>query len=214
LTSLPGFSIADPDLVTVTTQEVDFMRVIVRLLNSDDSAFGAGNYADVHIDVTAGGAAIDADHDGNGDFLVLQGTRADVNAALSTLKVSFSTDRDQTYKVQVIADDRVRDGSGNLVDRDGSTAGLQPGGNGGGTLNEPDTLLTGTPQVVPSTEYNWYTDAVPTSGTIVGNISDQVHHRRSGIRSLRDARYGDACHCERVAERGCEFRFRRSQRPR
>ncbi|MBB4574637.1 VCBS domain-containing protein [Rhizobium lentis] len=171
LTNVPGFSVADPDLATVTAQETDFVQVIVRLLKSDSSAFNAGNYADVQIDVTAGGATIDADHDGNGDFLVLRGTLADVNAALGTLKVSFSTDRDETYKIQVIADDRVRDSTGTLVDRDGTAAGLQPGGNGGGTLNEPETPMTGTPLAVPSTDYDWYADAVPATGAIAGNIS-------------------------------------------
>jgi VCBS repeat-containing protein len=171
LTIVPGFTISDPDLETTTAQEQDFVQVIVRLLSPNNSSFSSSDYSDVQISVTAGGAIIDTVHDGNGDFLVLRGTRADVNNALSTLKVSFSSDRDQVYQVQVIADDRVRDASGNLVDRDGSTAGIQPGGNGGGTLNEPNTLLTGTPQTVPSTEYNWYADAVPTSGAIVGNIA-------------------------------------------
>ncbi|MBZ9944661.1 VCBS domain-containing protein [Mesorhizobium sp. BR1-1-13] len=171
LTSVPGFSVADPDLETTTAQEQDFVQVVVRLLNSNNSAFGAVDYADVQLDVTAGGTTIDADHDGNGDFLVLRGTAADVNAALTTLKVSFGNDRDQVYKVEVIADDRLRDAGGNLVDRDGSIAGVQPGGNGGGTLNEPETPMTGTPLTVPSTEYNWYADAAPTSGAIAGNIA-------------------------------------------
>jgi len=175
LTGIPGFSVTDPDLVTLIPGETDFLQVTIRLTHADGTAFTAADYAalgGVQIDVNANGATIDADHDGSNDYLVLRGTRDQINAALGTLELSFGSDRDTTYQVQVIADDRVRDvATGALLDRDADTAGLQPGGNGGGTLNEPETPFTGTPTTVLATEYNWYVDAVPTTGAIIGNIA-------------------------------------------
>ncbi len=173
LTSVPGFSVADPDLTDLNSaQEVNFLEVVVRLLKQNGDPLTAGDYADVDISVTAGaGLTIDADHDGNGDYLVLRGTREAINNALSTLQVSFGTDRDAIYQVEVIADDRVRDANGNLVDRDPDTAGSQPGGNGGGTLNQPQTTLTGDATAVLDTAFDWYVDRAPTTGLIMGNIS-------------------------------------------
>lgn len=171
LTSIPGFSVSDPDLVDYNSgQEVDFIEVVVRLLDENGQPFDAASYVDVDISV-AGTATIDSVHDGNGDFLVLRGTRAQINDALDSLRISFGDDHDQKYQVQVIVDDRVRDADGNLVDRDPDAAGTQPGGNGGGTLNQPETTYTGTAETVPATEYNWYTDDVPTTGAIAGNIA-------------------------------------------
>ena len=174
--SVPGFSVDDPDLETVTLGEVNFLEVTVRLLNEDGSAFSAADYAalgGVDIALTASGATIDADKDGQDDYLVLRGTREQLNAALATLTVTFVTDRDQVFQVQVIADDRVRDvATGDLVDRNIFNPGVDPGGNGGGTLNQPATP-TDAPPVVVATEPDWYSDAVPTIATdpLYGSIN-------------------------------------------
>ena len=155
-----GFSVADPDLVAITAGEQDFIQVTVRLLDSTGAAFSAGDYTGVTIGTTTlGSATRDGDKDGAGDYLTLRGTRAEVNTALAGLTVTFGSDRDAVYQVQVIADDRLRDTSGVL------TAGAN-----GGALN--DTVEPGTTNApVPTTEYTWYGNAVPITGDIVGNIS-------------------------------------------
>jgi VCBS repeat-containing protein len=173
-TQVPGFSVSDPDLASVISgAETDFVQVVVRLTHEDGTAFSAADYSalgGVEIDVSAG-ATIDGDHNGSNDYLVMRGTRSEINAALSGLKVTFNGDRDEVYKVEVIADDRVRDPStGALLDQDPTTDGLQPGGNGG-LLNQPEAVFTGIPDAVPGTEFDWYADAVPTAGAIAGNIA-------------------------------------------
>jgi VCBS repeat-containing protein len=161
---VPGFSVDDPDLATVTSGETDYLQVTVRLLNNSGTAFAAGDYSasgGVTIGYAAGsGASVDASKNGSENYLVLSGTRAQVNAALAGLTVTFGSDRDALYQVQVIADDRLRDGSGNLV-----------GGANGGTVNQSTAPGTGTPTTpVDATNYDWYTDNVPaTSGNLDAN---------------------------------------------
>ncbi|WP_157089826.1 cadherin-like domain-containing protein, partial [Bosea sp. WAO] len=181
VTTIPGFSVSDPDLADGTLAiEADFLQVTVRLLDKDGQALTQAGYAGATLGVTVGGATVDATHNGVGGILVLRGTQAQINAALATLAVSFGDDRDAVYRVQVIADDRVRDlTSGALLDRDPAAAGTNPGGNGGGTHNEPSQPYTGSPQPVSGYDgFNWYQDAVPTASNgnpaiaaLVGNIA-------------------------------------------
>ncbi len=155
-----GFSVADPDLVAITAGEQDFIQVTVRLLDSTGAAFSAGDYTGVTIGTTTlGSATRDGDKDGAGDYLTLRGTRAEVNTALAGLTVTFGSDRDAVYQVQVIADDRLRDTSGVLT----------AGANGGALNDTVEPRTTNAP--VPTTEYTWYGNAVPITGDIVGNIS-------------------------------------------
>jgi VCBS repeat-containing protein len=159
---VPGFSVSDPDLVTLTGGESDYIQVTVRILNADGTAFSAADYAangGVSIGYGAG-AGVDADKNGLNDYLVLSGTRAQINAALAALTVTFGSDRDAKYQVQVIADDRLRDANGNLT-----------GGANGGTENQSPTAGTGTgdsTSPVPTTNYDWYSATVPVKD---GNIS-------------------------------------------
>ena len=158
--ALPGFSVKDGDLTDgVTDGESDYLQVTVRLLHADGSAFVASEYSDVTLGYATGsGATISTAHGGQHDYLVLSGTRAQVNAALAGLTVTFRTDRNATYQVQTIADDRLRDGSGTL------TAGAN-----GGTLNQPATPGRGAAATaVDATEYNWYSASVPEKS---GNLS-------------------------------------------
>ena len=162
--AVPGFSVSDPDLTdSVGTGETDYMQVTVRLLNADGSAFHAGDYTldGVSIGIANGsGVVIDADKDGAGDYLVLTGTRAQINAALAGLTVTFGRDLDAKYQVQVIADDRLRDAGGTLI-----------GGANGGASNQSDAPGTGTGTVtspVDANTYDWYSDAVPTDS---GNLA-------------------------------------------
>ncbi|PIF73665.1 VCBS repeat-containing protein [Variovorax sp. 54] len=158
---VPGFSVDDINIDVLLPVEVDFLQVTVRLTDANGNPLSAADYADVSIGSTSmGGVTVDADKNGNGDFLTLRGTRAQVNAALAGLTLTFATDKDQAYRLQVIVDDRVRDTA---------TGVLQPGANGG-PENEPTT--PGGPNIpVPTTEYDWYTDTVPTTGDIKGNIA-------------------------------------------
>jgi VCBS repeat-containing protein len=169
LNPIPGVSIADPDLVSVLPAETDFVQVTVRVLQQNGTPFASGDYAGLTLEVAASGATIDGDHDGNADYLVLRGTRSQVNTALAGLAVTFDTDRDAVYLVQIIADDRLRDGSGVLIDQDGVAGGVQPSGNGG-PLNQPATPPGATSPAV-ATEYDWYDDAAPSAGAITGNLS-------------------------------------------
>ena len=153
---IAGVSVGDTDLtdlVSTADGESDFLRVVVRLTQSNGTAFTAGEYADVAIGIKAAtGVTVDADKNGSNDYLVMQGTRAQLNDALSELSVTFTTDRNAEYKVQVIVDDRLRDGSGAL------TAGAN-----GGAVNQPATV-GGTPGTVPNTVYDYYSQTPTDSG--------------------------------------------------
>ncbi|MGE7136800.1 VCBS domain-containing protein [Luteibacter sp. NPDC031894] len=160
---VPGFSVSDPDLTTVGGGETDYMQVTIRLLNADGTAFHASDYTGdgVSIGFAAGsGVVVDADKNGSSDYLVLTGTRAQINAALAGLTVTFAGDQDAKYQVQVIADDRLRDGSGNLA-----------GGANGGAVNQSPNAGTGSGAAtspVDATSYDWYNDAVPADS---GNLA-------------------------------------------
>ncbi|MEX1827844.1 VCBS domain-containing protein [Luteibacter sp. CQ10] len=161
---VPGFSVSDPDITDgIGAGETDAMQVTIRLLHADGTAFAAGEYTTdgVAIGIAGGsGVTIDADKDGSGDYLVLTGTRAQINAALAGLSVTFGSDLDATYQVQVIADDRLRDSSGALA-----------GGANGGPVNQADEPGTGngaSTSPVDTNDYDWYADDVPSDS---GNLA-------------------------------------------
>jgi VCBS repeat-containing protein len=166
---VPGFSVSDVDLGMRTAGETDYMQVTVRLLNSDGSPFTAVQYAALGgVTISVGGASgttADADKNGLNDYLTLRGTQAQINAALATLDVTFGSDRDQLFQVQVIADDRLRDANGVLIANEAN----------GGVQNQPAMPGKQLPDAIPGTEYDWYTATVPTNratdGAIVGNIA-------------------------------------------
>ncbi|MEZ2416481.1 cadherin-like domain-containing protein [Luteibacter sp. RCC_6_2] len=161
---VPGFSVADPDLTTVGGGETDYLQVTVRLLHADGSAFSAAEYTADGVAIgyaAGGGVVVDGDKNGGGDYLVLSGTRAQINAALAGLTVNFAGDRDAKYQVQVIADDRLRDASGNLV-----------GGANGGDVNQPTTPGTGNATTpIDATNYDWYSDVAPANSGDVAAAS-------------------------------------------
>ncbi|WP_397453491.1 Ig-like domain-containing protein [Pseudomonas sp. NA-150] len=146
-----GFVIGDPDDLGNSPDTPDVVQVIIRLTQTDGTAFSAANYAGVTLSVSlAGGATRDGDKDGNGDYLVLRGTRAQVNAALATLSASLNdpSNENHQYRIQVVVDDRLRDASGNLS-----------GGANGGPENQAATL-GGPGQPVSNVEFNAYSDSV------------------------------------------------------
>jgi VCBS repeat-containing protein len=154
---IPGVSVSDPDIADgLISGETDFLQVTVRLLNPDGTPLAS--YSDVN--GSGGGVSIGfatpADTSGlwavtqNGvdNILQVQGTRAQVNAALAGLSVTFAADLDAEFELQVIADDRIRNAAG-VLDASGSDA-------NGGELNQ-SALPSGAPTAVPNDTYNWLT---------------------------------------------------------
>jgi hypothetical protein len=167
------FVIADPDLANgVQDGETDFVQATVRLLDS------AGNpITDYEHGFDGGGVSIGhaTPHDvtglwkvtqnGTNNILQIQGTREQVNDALVGLSVTFAEDTNLMYKVQVIADDRMRDISGTLT-TSGSDA-------NGGNLNQ-GTTAGAAPVAVPGTVYDWKTaiEVPAADGNIAAAIVD------------------------------------------
>jgi large repetitive protein len=165
-----GFVIGDPDDLGGSSGSPDVVQVTIRLTQTNGTAFSAGDYAGVTLSVSlAGGASRDGDKDGNGDYLVLRGTRAQVNAALATLSASLNgpANENHQYRIQVVVDDRLRDASGNLS-----------GGANGGLLNQ--SVTPGGPgQAVSAVEFNAYADTV--SGTDLNIAESSVLIRVSTV---------------------------------
>ncbi|MEJ8845103.1 VCBS domain-containing protein [Variovorax rhizosphaerae] len=168
--AVPFFSVSDPDLLRLSEGETDFMQVTVRLLDTE-TASPLASYAGITIAVGGllGGVG---GHDGNNTWLTVQGTLAQVNAALAALTLGFDSDRDALFLVQVIADDRLRDDFGDLVDQDARTDGTQAGANGGQKNEPPGGPGTGPLATVPGTDLDWGCATVPPpTDPLAGNIS-------------------------------------------
>lgn len=152
-----GFTITDPD-ITGTNSSVNILQTTVRLLHSDGSAFSQAEYNGIVLAANAAsGATITG---GTNGYLVLTGTVAQINSALTGLTVRFPNDRNAVYQVQVITDDRLRTADGQLT-----------GEANGGPVNQPANPAFGTsPGIVDNQNYNWYQNAVPlTNGNISAN---------------------------------------------
>ncbi|MCR6629890.1 MAG: VCBS domain-containing protein [Magnetospirillum sp.] len=158
--SVDGFSVADKDISgdagNLTVDEQNFVQVTVRLLDENGNPLAVGSYAGVVLEVAAnGGLVIDGTLDGTNAALQIRGTLAEVNTALAGLKLTLGStlgDADHPYKVQVVADDRIRDLNTGVLDSSGIDAngGEQNNSNGGTSA-----------QAVPTTELNAYSGAVP-----------------------------------------------------
>ena len=128
-TPVPGVSVDDPDLAHITAgSEEDFIRVEVQVVTSGGVVVGGAVLDYTGANPTAGGRAFFSGKGVAGDTLILQGTRAEVNAALATLTVRFGTDEDSsTHRIRVTVDDRLYTNTGTLV---------ATGANGGTTATE------------------------------------------------------------------------------
>lgn len=152
---VPGFSVDDPDLAAPGA--TDFVQVTVRL--QDSSGTPLTNYTGIDFGYdTSSGVVVTMD--GNDKILQFQGTKAQVNTALAGLTATFASDQDNTYKLEVIVDDRMRDGSGAL-----NTTGDDANG---GELNQ-STTPGGAPTAVDATAYDWSTNTIVPA--VSGNIS-------------------------------------------
>lgn len=152
-----GFVVSDIDLTAgVGLTEVDFVQVTLRLLDSTGAPIT--NYATgfagggVSLAIAAGSGAT-VTRPGPNDIVQFQGSRDQVNAALAGLTVTFANDCDLVYRLQVIVDDRLRNGAG-VLDASGSDA-------NGGELNQGRPAGSAA-TAVPNTVFDWVTAvAVP-----------------------------------------------------
>lgn len=154
---IPGFSVGDIDLAENVKPDVeeDYLHVTVRLLKEDGTPFTKQDYIDRGVTFIYGtGQSI------SGDLLTLQGTRAEIKAALDGLGLSFGSDQDQIYQIEVLADDRLRD----------STTG-KPRDKANGGPNNQATVLPGAPEAISTAELDMYKDKAPGKGSpLSGNI--------------------------------------------
>jgi VCBS repeat-containing protein len=155
------------------------VQVLVRLLQADATPLPTAAYAsagaglDVTLDTTAvgHGATVDGVLDGVGAPVEVRGTLAQVNAWLAGLRLTFAnlanSNVDQAYSIEVVADDRLRDGAGALA-----------GAANGGATNQQ----TGLPAVPPTDDfdafattvsaYNVYNVVRATRSVFVSSIND------------------------------------------
>ncbi|MDB6141866.1 MAG: hypothetical protein JWP80_910, partial [Pseudomonas sp.] len=179
--AVPGFSVADPDYTDgggITSQETDIVQVIVRLTDSSGAPLTAADYANIIIDSSSSPSAsatfqIDSTNGGNHAALVIRGTLANINAYLAGLRVTLSgslANTDTSYKVQVIADDRVRDVvTGALDPAHAANGGQNPSGT---TTAQAPTTVIDPYAVLPSLPLNTGSN---TRTLFVSSINDPAH---------------------------------------
>jgi VCBS repeat-containing protein len=155
--AIPGFTVDDS--ADINAGGTDFIQVTVRLLDQNGSALQAGDYAAAGaMLLLADASGVTVTHAGTNSYLVFQGTQANVNAALSGLEVLFNNDGSNTiYQVQVIADDRTRDGTGALTS-----------GANGGDVNQ-STTQGGAPTAIVETPLDPFATDIPV--TLAGNVA-------------------------------------------
>lgn len=164
-TAVSGFVISDVDntdggALNDTADEADFIQATVRLLPATGSTpLTEGAHSEVvFTSSSAGSVAVDTTYTGNGKALVIRGTLVEVNAYLSGLQVALSgslLNNNTGYRVQVVADDRLRTtGAGGGV-LDGSNA-ANGGKNTNGSTGVADVPTDAfTPyEAAPSLTYN------------------------------------------------------------
>ena len=157
-TAVSGFVISDVDntdggLLIATAGETDLMQATIRLLPAvavgDTPLPASGDAGGIdHTNVvfsssSVGGATVDATYTGTNKALVIRGTVAQVNTYLSGLQVNLSgnfLNNNTFYRVQVVADDRLRDAAGALDGSHAANGGLNTDGTTG-TANVPVTAL-------------------------------------------------------------------------
>lgn len=128
-----SLTIADADVddgnVDAAAGETDFIQATIALTDSDGTALNLSASGGITLGSTSGLTLVDGD-DSDGS-LIIQGTFADVQAALTNLEIELANqDYNDTVSLDVTIDDRSRDASGNLT-----------GGANGGTENEDGTPI-------------------------------------------------------------------------
>ena len=120
----------DIDLDSIVAGETDLLRVEVQLLDGADAAISSGLISYTAADPSSPLAFLS----GKGsNSLVVQGSKSEIDAVLSSLSVAFSSDLDaDDLKLRVTVDDRLYDAAGVLDS--GANGGLVNQNTAGGTL--------------------------------------------------------------------------------
>lgn len=137
-TSITGVSVADLDLADgIQSGETDFIRIEVQVLDSADALVAGAQLNYTAADPSGGNAYVSGKVSNS---LIVQGTKAQVDAVLASLTVAFTSDADASdYKIRVTADDRLYDNTGNLTS--GANGGPGPD-NADGTPINADNRVT------------------------------------------------------------------------
>lgn len=179
-----GFEVKDPDSAQKTPEFFDDkVRVTIRLSQGDNGSplSTQDDYAGVTIKSESAntGVTVVGGYDGNGKPVIIEGTLAQVNAYLDGLHLTIANpgfgNQNKDYRIDVIVDDRTRDGSGNLIS--GGKA------NGGKNL---DNTKTG--EEAPSvTEVNPYGTSVTEIENGPLNKNVDISHRKIFVSNENEA---------------------------
>ncbi len=152
-TAITGFSLTDSDF-SMPTDPAALVQVTVRLTSASGTPLSSADYAGYTLSSSVGGsgASVDSSHGGVNDCLVLRGTVAQINAYLAGLQLATTTDPNSQLKLEVVADDRTRNGSGTLTS-----------GANGGTINQ-NNIAGGAAQAISTAEFNPYSTLVSSFG--------------------------------------------------
>ncbi|AWK89144.1 hypothetical protein DEW08_24430 (plasmid) [Azospirillum thermophilum] len=146
-------TVGDADL-----SPASIIQVMVRVLDSTGAPLASYAGVTLDSDATGHGATVDASYTGAGTALVLRGTVSELNAYLYGLRIRLTGDignSDASYKLQIIADDRLRDRvTGALVDSDPGTPEVEASANGGSTNQTNVGKPANAPSAIPTTAYD------------------------------------------------------------
>ncbi|PHV61736.1 cadherin-like domain-containing protein [Cyanobacterium aponinum] len=171
---ITGISLADVDLVNVAVGETDRIRVTIdpkltQAFNGQNSGdtFNAGT---LNLVTTNNITFIQGTNNTLGNKLVIEGTLADINNALASLTYQTNTDLNQTIALNVTVDDRLYDGSGNVI---GANGGLLNQGTNGVTLplNDSNNTVTRIININVSTANDNTILNVPANVTVTEDVA-------------------------------------------
>lgn len=171
---ITGISLADVDLVNVAVGETDRIRVTIdpkltQAFNGQNSGdtFNAGT---LNLVTTNNITFIQGTNNTLGNKLVIEGTLADINNALASLTYQTNTDLNQTIALNVTVDDRLYDGSGNVI---GANGGLLNQGTNGGTspLDDSNNTVTRIININVSTANDNTILNVPANVTVTEDVA-------------------------------------------
>lgn len=138
-TAIPGVTLADLDLADgVTAGETDFARVEVQVLDNANALVGTALLSYAAADPIGGSAFLFGK---NTNSLIVQGSKAQVDAVLASLTIAFSADADASdYKIRITADDRLYSNAGVLTG--GANGGPDPNNADGSAIDASNNRVT------------------------------------------------------------------------
>ena len=134
ITAVPTVTLVDLDLDDgISAGETDFMRIEVSVVDAANSLV-----ASALLNFTSAAPSDFVSGQGTNN-LIVQGTKAEVDAVLGSLTVAFNTDLDaDDHTLRIVADDRLYNSSGSLL----SSANGGPTNDGGSTINAINNRVT------------------------------------------------------------------------